>query len=412
MERAVEVSAIVGGERAALNERVLHRALWARAQTLTTSPSATICAASNLFQSFAIGGFECATHKRRDGRRLDLIAATLHDRNVASDYRLLSAHGIRTARDGLRWHLIECQPGHYDWSSFVPMLRAARDEGMQVIWDLAHWGWPDGLDIWGPDFVPRFADFAAAVAKIVRAETGCTPFYTPVNEISFWSWAGGSLGYISPLASGRGSELKRILVRAAIAAMEAIRAVEPQSRFVHSEPAINVLPRSSSPDDQRAASSYTLAQFEALDMMSGRLDPDLGGRSDYIDIIGVNYYLHNQWTDGDLPIAIDHPEYKPLHVLLGDTYRRYDRPIFIAETGIEGDPRPAWLRIVANEVATACRCGVPVEGICSYPIVDYPGWDDDRHCPTGLFGYVDDEGRRPVYEPFASEFSLMSSFRS
>ena len=42
----------------------------------------------------------------------------------------------------------------------------------------------------------------------------------------------------------------------------------------------------------------------------------------------------------------------------------------------------------------AQRAGVPVEGICLYPILDYPGWDDDRHCETGLWGYADPSGER------------------
>ena len=53
----------------------------------------------------------CSTHRRRDGRRLDLIAATGHDRAVVLDYRAMLEHGIRTVRDGVRWHLIETMPG-------------------------------------------------------------------------------------------------------------------------------------------------------------------------------------------------------------------------------------------------------------------------------------------------------------
>jgi hypothetical protein len=34
-------------------------------------------------------------------------------------------HGLLTVRDGLRWHLIEREPGRYDWSSWLPMLEAA-----------------------------------------------------------------------------------------------------------------------------------------------------------------------------------------------------------------------------------------------------------------------------------------------
>jgi beta-glucosidase/6-phospho-beta-glucosidase/beta-galactosidase len=318
---------------------------------------------------------------------------------------MLARHGIRTVRDGVRWHLIETSPGRYDWSSFLPMLRAARDTGTQVIWDIAHYGWPDDLDIFGPAFVDRFARFAGALARVVREETDEVPFYTPVNEISFWAWAAGETAYFFPSARGRGNELKAILVRASIGAVDAIRAVEPRARIVHAEPVINLVPKSEDEAAIKAARDYTLAQFEAFDMLSGRLRPELGGRPDLIDVIGVNYYLHNQWMDGDLPIAVDHPRYRPFRSLLADVHDRYGRPIFVAETGIEGEMRPVWLRVVAAEVEAAQAQGVPVDGLCFYPILDYPGWDDDRHCPTGLFGYLDEKGGRPLYGPLADEIA-------
>jgi hypothetical protein len=135
-DRAVEASAIVGGERALQNERKLHQAIRAHAAAL--SPPSFAHVRPSLFQSFFIGGFECATHYRRDRRRLDLTAATRHDLNAEADYRMLAEHGIRTVRDGLRWHLIETSPGYYGWSSFLLMLRAVRETGTQVIWDIAH----------------------------------------------------------------------------------------------------------------------------------------------------------------------------------------------------------------------------------------------------------------------------------
>jgi hypothetical protein len=155
-----------------------------------------------------------------------------------------------------------------------------------------------------------------------------------------------------------------------------------------------------------AARYYTLAQFEALDLLSGHLRLELGGDPKYIDIVGVNYYLHNQWTDGGLPIGVDSPQYRPFRGLLTDFYERYHRPVFVAETGIEGDSRPAWLRMVGHEVAAARLAGIPVGGICVYPIVDYPGWEDERHCPTGLFGYLNSTRRRPLDAPLARELAL------
>lgn len=47
--------------------------------------------------------------------------------------------------------------------------------------------------------------------------------------------------------------------------------------------------------------------------------------------------------------------------------------------------------------------GVPIEGVCLYPILNHPGWDNDRHCTNGLWDYADDEGNRQIYKPLAAE---------
>jgi hypothetical protein len=46
---------------------------------------------------------------------------------------------------------------------------------------------------------------------------------------------------------------------------------------------------------------------------------------------------------------------------------------------------------------------VPVGGICLYPVTDYPGWTNERHCDVGLLGIPDPDGRRPVHTHFAEE---------
>src|SRR5215216_163440 len=139
--------------------------------------------AGSPFESFVMAGFECSSHRRRDGQRLDLLRATGHDSWARSDYHHVAGLGLRAARDGVRWHIIESRSGHYDWSSFLPMLDATRAAGVEVIWDLCHYGWPDDLDIWSAEFVERFADFAAAVAAVIRRETDGVQFYCPVNEM-------------------------------------------------------------------------------------------------------------------------------------------------------------------------------------------------------------------------------------
>ena len=66
----------------------------------TAAPPHPVAAAlrPGLFRSFFLGGFECSAHRRADGRRHDLLAATRHDALAEQDYRQLVGHGIRAAR--------------------------------------------------------------------------------------------------------------------------------------------------------------------------------------------------------------------------------------------------------------------------------------------------------------------------
>ena len=359
---------------------------------------------SGLFKSFFLGGFECSTHRLRSGRRLDLIGSTRHDALAAGDYRLLQRHGLLAARDGLRWHLIEGSPGRYDFSTAIPMFRAARETGMQVLWDLWHYGWPDDLDIFSAAFVDRFVAFAAAAAARM-SDYEDAPCVSPINEISFFSWAGGEAGIFNPFATRRGDEIKRQLVRATIEGVSAMREVNPAIRCLQIDPMINVVPASDTDDDRRRAEEYRGSQFAAWDMITGRLEPELGGRDDLIDVIGVNYYIHNQFIWQGPMIVPSDPRYRRVSVMLDEVYRRYQRPILVAETGIENDTRPAWLRYMCKEVFTAMEAGIPVEGLCLYPIVNHPGWDDDRHCHNGMFDYAGPDGGRPVFQPLADELA-------
>lgn len=358
------------------------------------------------FGSMFLGGFECSAHVLKTGRRLDLIASTGHDVRVEDDYRLLRAHGMDGARDGLRWHLIERTPGVYDWSSVRPMLAAARRTGITVIWDLLHYGAPDGLNLFSAAFVDRFAAFAGAAARLAREETGRPGLYTPVNEISFWAWAGGDTGGLNPFRTGRGGEFKRQLVRAALAATAAIRAADPDATIACAEPLIHIFPASHDPGDIARAAAHNEGQFEAFDLLLGRREPGLGGAEDAIDVIGLNYYYNNQWIDGVKTVFLGEWLHRPLHHLLGEISARYAKPLYIAETGTEGVFRPYWLRYIADEVAIARGHGVPVEGICLYPVISHLGWDDDRHCANGLFAGFGPDCERHADEPLACELAL------
>ena len=276
------------------------------------------------------------------------------------------------------------------------MLAAARESGMQVVWDLCHYGLPHDVDIWSADFVDRYAAFAGAAAWIVRQESNAVPVWCPMNETSFWAWAGGDQGWLFPHAKGRGNELKRQLVRATLAAMGAVRRVDPRARFLHAEPLIYITAHPNRPEHRELAEAYRLAQYQVWDMLRGSLAPELGGAPEYLDIIGVNYYFNNQWVHEFETMGMGHRLYRPLHELLSEVHARYGRPLTISETGAEGANGPGWLRYIGAEVRTALRRGIPLEGVCIYPVMDYPGWDNARHCSCGLIQLTDDYTARSV----------------
>lgn len=359
-----------------------------------------------------MAGFECSTHRLRPNRRLDLIAATRHDTFAQQDYARLKQQGIRVTREGVRWHLVEQTPGRYDFSSVLPIVRAARATGTQVIWDLCHFGWPDHIDVFKPEFVTALAQYSAAFVKWLHNEAHAPGFFVPVNEISFFSWAAGDEGSMYPFVTGRGFELKTQLVRAAIQTMDAVWSVLPEARFVHVDPIIHVLANPRHPEEQPAAEAYRLSQFQAWDMLCGRLWPELGGNERYLDIVGVNFYPQNQWfyhlkgfrqIRKFSPLSRRHPLYRPFREMLTEVYERYHRPMIIAETGAEDGVRPGWLRYVCTETDAVIGNGLPLHGMCIYPILNHPGWVDGRHCHNGLWDYPDDHGNRKLYQPLARE---------
>lgn len=355
------------------------------------------------FDSFLQAGFECSSHRRRDGVRLDLIRATGHDRHVLRDYQLCSELGFRTLRDGLRWHLIEKAPGQYDWSSWMPALEAAEQVGMQVIWDLFHYGSPDHVDQAAADFPDRFTEFALAAIELQQSVSSRPPLVCPLNEINFMSWA-IEVEYFPRVGPKKVGWFKRQLVRTAITAARAIRQRWPESTLVWAEPLVHIAPRDRRRPEIRAAEQVRQGQFESYDWIIGRAEPEFGGDPSFVDAIGVNFYPHNQWYYRGPTIPMGHHEYRPLADMLLEVSERYKKPILLSETGAEGTGKPSWLHYVCSEVRDAMDRGADIRGICWYPITAYPGWDNSRHAETGLLSTVVADGSRHVDERLFAEF--------
>jgi hypothetical protein len=295
--------------------------------------------------------------------------------DAQDDYRRMLEFQIRTVREDADWSRIE-RSGKYEFCSLDPRAHVARKYGVQIVWTLFGRCWPEDIDLLSGAFVERFARYAAATAEHLAERNPCvTPVFAPINEISFRAWSLFSSGLVRQQDGCRApmAEIKRQLVRACIAACEAILSRVKEARFLHADPLEHVV----APLDRfglaRGAARRTELQFEAWDMIAGKAEKELGGKPRYLDLIGVNYYAENQWELGSgkrLAWQIDDVRRLPLSTLLKSVHARYRRPIAIAETGHTGVRRGPWIREIANEVRQAKRMGIPVEGICLHPMVD------------------------------------------
>jgi hypothetical protein len=127
----------------------------------------------SVFQSFFMGGYECADHINRSGERINLLQDTQHDIRAEQDFKDLSAIGITTVREGICWSAVETSPYVFDFSEVKNRMEAAERQGIQVIWDLIHFGYPDGLYPTHPLFCNRFAALCEAFAQFYKSTTFC-----------------------------------------------------------------------------------------------------------------------------------------------------------------------------------------------------------------------------------------------
>lgn len=362
----------------------------------------------NPFRSFLMAGFECADHQNAFGQRIDLTELTGHDRLIGEDYENLREIGIATVREGIRWSFVEKRPFEYDWSQVEDIIIHAQTHHIQVVWDICHFGFPDDLTPLHPMFARRFAHLCCAFVKKYRSMvTDGELIVTPINEVSFLSWLGGEVKGTSPYSVRQGWEVKYMLMKAYIEGIEMMKETDPSVQIMPTEPLIHI--SASDPSDPALlleAHQRHLEQFQVLDILTGKICPELRGKPEYLDFIGVNFYFNNQWTihghrfiswDADPP----NPLWKNLSILVSEVYLLYGRPIVISETSIPEHKRYSWLKMISRECLSIIRNGIPLYGCCIYPIIDRPDWDfPDIWHHSGLWDIPDPDSlqRKIHYE--------------
>lgn len=366
------------------------------------------------FRSFWMAGFECSDQLNHYGNRVDLLIETGHILHIERDYELVASKGLKTVREGIRWSKVEQSPYCYDFSTVGVMMDAARKKGIQQIWDICHFGFPDDLTPLHPHFKGRFIGICEAFVQFhMRQSPQEQLIVTPINEVGFLSWLGGDHASTSPYARGMGWQVKYALIDAYIQGIKAMRIIDPRVQIMTTEPIVNIVPSlDASMEMVLQAEQQHQEQYQATDMVSGKICPELGGSPELIDFMGFNFYYNNQWVASDytnLPWANLEPDprWKGLSELFFEAYLRYDKPVVLSETSHPGEHRANWLELIAKECIKALKLGIPLSGICLYPIIDRPDWDHLHYWHhSGLWDAdASNPHARNIYQSYDDEIS-------
>ncbi len=362
-----------------------------------------------------VGAFESTYMPAHDR---DVTETTQHDRRWRDDLNLLHSCGVTRLRYPIRWHRIEAAQGIYDWRATDEVLEYLHDRGLRPIVDLVHHtSYPHWLgDFANPEWGPHFLRFAEAFAERYPWIEGYTLFNEPFTTFFLC----GSLGVWAPFLKGtRGFvSLVRNVLPSLTAASRMYQEMLPNARHLYVETCERA---NSSRFDGRTAAAYANdRRFFVADLFLGRAierqrpfaaDVVRVGGSDLfgiepgaIDILGLDYYAHNQWQYGGHQKAVNSsPRPAPLAELITEYWDRYRLTCMLGETNIRGhaSDRASWLKYTLEQCERARDAGVPLEGYCWFPFVDSADWGsllaraDGIVDPVGVYWLDERYDRRP-----------------
>jgi beta-glucosidase/6-phospho-beta-glucosidase/beta-galactosidase len=352
-----------------------------------------------------IGGFESTYQPAFD---VDVAETTGHVDRWQADLELLAACGVTRLRYPVRWHRIERRRGEYDWSETDEILGWMGDHGMRPIPDLCHHtSYPRWLKRGFADrrFGPAYLRFAEAFAVRYPWVEEFTLFNEPFTTFLLC----GETGVWPPHLRGlKGFLTLAVNVLPALTqASRAYRELLPAARHLYVEPCERA--SAATPAGEAAAARANDRRFFVLDLFLGRdIDPDrpfvaevlaAGGerllelQPGTVDVLGLDYYAHNQWRylDGSGRGVQPSPDPGCLSDLIVEYWQRYRLPCALGETNIRGfaSDRASWLKYTLEQCERAEAAGVPMDGYCWFPFVDSCDWDSVL---VGSVGNVDPVG--------------------
>jgi len=339
-------------------------------------------------------GIECSAPTIRAGYRQDELVKTGHWDRYAEDLSLIAATGMRFVRYGVPFHIVAVSddPRQFNWRWTDQAMASLRDQGLEPILDLLHFGLPDDIRAVGdPRLVGRFEAYAEAVAE----RYPWVRYYTPVNEPLVTSVLSARAGLWNERARDDRSFVAAIdnVVTCAIRGMEIIRQRRPDAIFVQSD---GCEAYSTVHAGQMAHVAFlNERRFVCYDLTYGRRPEPailawllLNGMTEqrlawFAErgtkagcIVGHDYYRGNEWVVEASGRTRRAGAARRGYLALAREYHdRYGMPFMLSETNIAGPMAPGWLAEVWNDALTLRAEGLPIRGFCWYGFVDHVDWD-------------------------------------
>ena len=351
------------------------------------------------------------------GHDRDIVETTGHDVCWRQDLELLASAGVRRLRYPVRWHRVEAEEGTFDWSGTDRVLGFLRDRGFRPIVDLVHHtSYPRWLA--GGFADPRFGAAYLRYAEAFALRYPWVAEYTLFNEPFSTLFLSGHEGVWPPYQRGLPNFVGQILnVLPAVAqASDLFAGLLPHARHVWVDTCEHHT--GSGAAGAAYAAMANERRFLVIDAFLGRgYDRDgawgaalkeAGGERllelapGRIDVLGLDYYAHCQWHFGPGGGVVPTPDPLPLAEQIRLYWQRYKLPCLLAETNIRGyaSDRATWFKYVLEQCELARSSGVPLEGMCWFPIIDSTDWDsllfrcEGNVDPVGVYWLDQDLARR------------------
>lgn len=358
------------------------------------------------------GGVECTVHRIGDGYR-DQLVLTGHDRRP-DDLERFAALGLKTLRYPVLWE--RTAPDGLekaDWRWADERLALLRSLAIRPIVGLVHHGsGPASTNLLDPSFASGLARYARAVAE----RYPWVEDYTPVNEPLTTARFSCLYGHWYPHGCEPLSFLRSLLnqCRAVVAAMEAVRSVNPGARLVQTE---DLGKTHATPALADQAAFENERRWLTTDLLCGRVGADhplrpymlrVGIREEELDwflehpcppdVMGFNHYLTGErflderverypaWSHGGngrtayadvaaVRVLAQGPDGP--YRLLREASLRYGRPLAVTEAHLGGPPdeQARWLHEVWTAAVRLRGEGADVRAVTVWSLLGAVDWD-------------------------------------